>query len=187
MRATSKRLCFIASMALSTKTLSGCFEPTLARGLTAFLLEQAAVMIRSVANSAMRETRRDIRPRLKIFCVSITRTGCAVMLVAKGRPSGANARIRKDRAARLESCPALVRFPGPIFEQFQVLDFHEHCLGRCLQQCFRILCWIAAAEHGVARHQNFRTGPDHVRHRVERHPTIYFDAVGQAALAANLG
>ena len=49
MRATSKRLCFIASMALSNRTLSGCFEPTLARGLTDFLFVHADVMISSDA------------------------------------------------------------------------------------------------------------------------------------------
>ena len=43
MRATSKRLCFIASMALSNSTLSGCLDPTLASGLTDFLLVQPTV------------------------------------------------------------------------------------------------------------------------------------------------
>src|ERR1700691_1759906 len=63
MRATSKRLCFIASMALSNNTLSGCFDPTLARGLTDFLLLQATVAASNMPNTAISETRRDIRPR----------------------------------------------------------------------------------------------------------------------------
>ena len=41
MRATSKRLCFMASMARSNRTLSGCLEPTFASGLLTFLLVQA--------------------------------------------------------------------------------------------------------------------------------------------------
>src|SRR5579872_4096783 len=60
MRATSKRLCFMASMALSKRTLSGCLEPTLARGLTDFLLEQAAVSSSNAARNAMKEFLRNI-------------------------------------------------------------------------------------------------------------------------------
>src|SRR5271165_5613184 len=65
MRATSKRLCFIASMALSNKTLSGCFEPTLARGLTLFLFVQATLSASNRATAAINENRRDIRPQMK--------------------------------------------------------------------------------------------------------------------------
>src|ERR1041385_8410622 len=40
-RATSNLLCLSASMARSNRTLSGCFESTLAIGLLTFLLVQA--------------------------------------------------------------------------------------------------------------------------------------------------
>ena len=47
MRATSKRLCFMASMARSNNTLSGCFDPTLASGFTDFLFVHATVNVSS--------------------------------------------------------------------------------------------------------------------------------------------
>src|SRR5271165_176716 len=58
MRATSKRLCFMASMERSNRTLSGCLEPTLASGLLTFLLVQAAVKASKRASSARTEIRR---------------------------------------------------------------------------------------------------------------------------------
>src|SRR5258707_14181530 len=56
-RATSKRLCFMASMALSKRTLSGCLEPTFDRGLTDFLLVQAAGIDGSIAKNATKAIR----------------------------------------------------------------------------------------------------------------------------------
>src|ERR1700751_5594743 len=70
MRATSKRLCFIASIARSNRTLSGCFEPTLARGLLTFLLVQAAVNASSAPNTAMTGRRRIIGTSEKRFPAS---------------------------------------------------------------------------------------------------------------------
>src|ERR1700731_65304 len=67
MRATSKRLCFIASMALSNRTLSGCLELTLARGFLDFLLVQADVMSSSTPNNAIKEFRRNIGPRINLW------------------------------------------------------------------------------------------------------------------------
>src|ERR1700739_3489663 len=67
MRATSKRLCFIASMALSNRTLSGCLEATLARGFLDFLLVQAAVMSSSMPSNAIKEFRRNIGPRINLW------------------------------------------------------------------------------------------------------------------------
>src|ERR1700691_4823480 len=61
MRATSKRLCFMASMALSNRTLSGCLVSTLASGFFAFLLVQAAVRSNKPHNIAIYEFRRNIR------------------------------------------------------------------------------------------------------------------------------
>src|SRR5208337_75312 len=58
MRATSKRLCFMASMARSNSTLSGCFDPTLASGFTDFLLVHATVNTSSNARSTKIEFRR---------------------------------------------------------------------------------------------------------------------------------
>src|SRR5271167_567334 len=143
MRATSKRLCFIASMALSNSTLSGCFDPTLASGFTDFLLEQATVSASSNASTAINETRRDIRPRIRFQLLT---ANCWLAL----------------------------------------LDLQQRSFGRCLQQRLRILPWITTTEHGVARDQDFSARPHHIAHRVVPHAAIYFDAVSQPALAANL-
>src|SRR5215472_14646672 len=70
MRATSKRLCFMASMARSKRTLSGCFEPTLARGLLTFLFVQAAVKARNTPNKAITGVRRIIETSEKRCTVS---------------------------------------------------------------------------------------------------------------------
>src|SRR6267143_7263068 len=67
MRATSKRLCFMASMALSKRTLSGGVEPTLDSGLTDFLFVQAAVINSSIPKNTTNGIRRDIKPQLGIF------------------------------------------------------------------------------------------------------------------------
>src|ERR1700722_73272 len=55
------------------------------------------------------------------------------------------------------------------------------------QKLLRIPSWITIAEHGVARHQNFGSGTDHVDYGLRRHSAIDFDAIRQAALVANLG
>src|ERR1700752_3296936 len=60
MRATSKRLCFIASMARSNRTLSGCFESTFAIGLLTFLFVQATVT-KSTPQRKISGIRRDIK------------------------------------------------------------------------------------------------------------------------------
>src|SRR5258706_7884065 len=59
MRATSKRLCRIASMARSNSTLSGCFDPTLASGLTDFLLVQATVIASKIPSTGISDLRPD--------------------------------------------------------------------------------------------------------------------------------
>src|SRR6267143_1586965 len=71
MRATSKRLCFMASMALSKRTLSGCLEPTLDSGLTDFLFVQAVVINNRNPKNATNGIRRDIKPQLRNFQSSI--------------------------------------------------------------------------------------------------------------------
>src|ERR1700722_10269367 len=134
-------------MALSKRTLSGCLEPTLASGFVLFLLVQAAVISSKLPRNAMSETRRDIRPRLRILKL--------IRLFVIERVSG-------------------------------LLDLQKRRFCGRLQQPLYILCWIAIAEHGVACHKNFRARPDHVGHRIERHPAIYFDAVIQPALAAKV-
>src|SRR5712691_12820140 len=60
MRATSKRLCFIASIDRSNSTLSGCFDPKFANGLLTFLLVQATETVSSASNPQI-QTRRIIR------------------------------------------------------------------------------------------------------------------------------
>src|SRR5580700_7625188 len=59
-RATSKRLRFMASMALSNSTLSGCTDATLPSGLTAFLLEQPTITASPNPTTTIKEVRRDI-------------------------------------------------------------------------------------------------------------------------------
>src|ERR1700730_5620855 len=58
-RATSKRLCFMASMARSNRTLSGCLDPTFDSGLLTFLLVQPTANA-STPNRRMTGIRRDI-------------------------------------------------------------------------------------------------------------------------------
>src|SRR5271166_6056423 len=77
MRATSKRLCLIASIALSKSTLSGCLEPTLASGLTDFLLVQAAVIKSNRLSAAIDEYLRDIKDLKSTWnCVGTAALGC---------------------------------------------------------------------------------------------------------------
>src|SRR5690242_2919660 len=59
-RATSKWLCFIASMPRSKSTTSGCLESIFARGLVTFLLVQAVVIAR-IATRAMMGNLDDIK------------------------------------------------------------------------------------------------------------------------------
>src|SRR5271169_6273277 len=156
MRATSKRLCFIASMALSNNTLSGCFEPTLARGLTDFLLVHAAVMISSKPSTAVSEIRRDKRD------------------------------IRPSTSLCGDSCPRLSAREARSFFSRPPLDFQQRRFRSRFQQRLRILLWITTTEHGVARHQNFPARPHDIAYGIKPHAAIYFDAEGQPALAANL-
>src|ERR1700732_5510269 len=58
-RATSKRLCFMASMARSNRPLSGCLDPTFDSGLLTFLLVQPTANA-STPNRRMTGIRRDI-------------------------------------------------------------------------------------------------------------------------------
>src|ERR1700733_297893 len=157
MRATSKRLCFIASMALSNSTLSGCFDPTLANGLTAFLLVQPTVSASRMASPAINENRRDIRPRYDYV-------GTAVLGCPPERSSA---------------------FLLPLLD-FQQRGFGSRLEQSFSILSWVILAWITKAEHRVARHQDFSACAYHIAHRVVPHPAIHFDAVSQPALAANL-
>src|SRR5580692_7410247 len=60
-RATSKRLCFMASMARSNRTLSGCFESTFAIGLVTFLFVPQAKVKASTLKRRITGIRRDIK------------------------------------------------------------------------------------------------------------------------------
>ena len=53
-------------------------------------------------------------------------------------------------------------------------------LHRRLQQLLGITLWIAFAEHGVARHQNFGSRSHHVGNRLRCNATIYFNAIAQS-------
>src|SRR5664279_4211298 len=67
-RATSYLLCFIASMARSNSTLSGCFELTLAIGFWTFLLLHPKVSSIAAIETAMM-TRRNILNTSGKYCV----------------------------------------------------------------------------------------------------------------------
>src|ERR1700734_95543 len=143
-------------MALSNNTLSGCFAPILAKGLTDFLLVQAAVIISSMPSTAVFKIRRDIRT--------------SRWLCGDSRP-----RLSTERSSVFLPPLNLLqrRFRSRLQQFLCILSWV-------------ILTWIAMTEHGVARPQDFPARPHHVAHRVEPHSAIYFDAVTQPALAANL-
>src|ERR1700734_3767428 len=120
MRATSKRLCFMASMALSNSTLSGCFDPTFASGLTAFLLVQATVNISSTPETATSEIRRDIK-------TSIFLRGDSIFEMWGQPPPRA-------RRAKLGTFH--------LTAESAVLDFQKSRFRRSFQQRHGILHWI---------------------------------------------
>ena len=72
MRATSKRLCFMASIARSKRTLSGCLDPTFDSGLLTFLLLHATVMAnnnpRTTMTGTLRARRLTMRTSGKLEC-----------------------------------------------------------------------------------------------------------------------
>ena len=78
-----------------------------------------------------------------------------------------------------QHCPVC----NPAIQELNFLQRSFHCR---LQKYLRILAWITIAEHGVARHQNFCASPNHVSDGVKGHAAIYFDAVVESPLAANL-
>src|SRR5580692_2206395 len=104
-------------MALSKSTLSGCFDPTLASGFTAFLFVQPAAINSSVPSPVIRIIRRDIRPQ-EIFDCQFSICNFADSVFAIG-----------NRKLKIQS------------------DLLQRRFGRGLQQDFSILLWIAAAEH----------------------------------------
>src|SRR5208282_5634369 len=89
-RATSKRLCFMASMARSNSTLSGCFDPTLASGFTDFLLVHATVSASSNASRTKLEFRR-----IKNLCTNFWPLTSAILTPAAN-----------SRSAPLREAPA---------------------------------------------------------------------------------
>src|SRR5271166_4285522 len=123
MRATSKRLCFIASMALSNKTLSGCFVPTLANGFTDFLFVHAAVIISTTPRVAMNELRLNIKPRICFVLGQPPPTGSRLSAAFDGLkpspaprpspPSAAPPHSFLDRQHRTRRCPPLIFLHPP--------------------------------------------------------------------------
>src|SRR5450631_4087803 len=174
-RATSKRLCRMASMALSNRTLSGCFDPTPASGFTDFLLVQAMVSTSSMPNTTINGIRRDIRPR-NCWCGDsrLRLSGRAEL----GSFSVVPSIVRL--AALIWSAPSSRALPGLTGSetrshknQNKKLNFLHGSFCCCLQQSLRILAWIAIPEHGVARHQNFCSGTNHVGDGLECHAAIH--------------
>src|ERR1700693_2704102 len=119
-------------MALSNRTLSGCFDPTFASGFTDFLLVQPMVITSSMPNTAINGFRRDITPRNESS--ELNHVGTAAL----GCPAERNS---------AQHCPD---------KRLPLLHGSFACR---FQQCLRILSRIAIPEHGVARHQNFCARP----------------------------
>src|SRR5216683_266416 len=109
---TSKRLCFMASMARSNSTLSGCFEPTFASGFTDFLFVHATVNVSSSPRSAKLKFRRIIQ-HLK-FLINSRRDG------RLGRPA--------SRLHSLQTC-APCRFQQRLGIHFRIA-LAEHRIPR---------------------------------------------------------
>src|SRR5580693_5493965 len=187
-RATSKRLRFMASMALSNSTLSGCTDATLLSGLIAFLFEQPTATASPSPTTAIKQIRRDIHTSIQIKLVwgralwPVRRAQLGSVLADSARPH--HPATPANPAGAPPGDPA--RVPGPTKNVPQQLNFLQRSFRRHLQQRLRILAWITIPEHGVARHQNFRAGPHHVGHRVEPHPAIHFNAVMEPTLPPNL-
>src|SRR5208283_4731787 len=173
---------------------SGCLEPTPASGLTDFLFVQAAVRASKTPSTAIDAIRRDIRPLRKLLCGagSMTRPGRALArlrLRSTRLPGTAHRVDQPPRSTALRGgptgsklCPeAKSKGSGPTN-----LYLLQRSFRRCFQQILRILSWITMTEHGVARYQNFSSGPYHVAHRLQRDAAIHLDAKRQPALAANL-
>src|SRR5205823_681847 len=72
--ATSKRLCFMASIARSNKTLSGCLEPTFASGLVTFLFVQPTARA-SMHSRITTGIRRDITPQKYLSALNFQQCG----------------------------------------------------------------------------------------------------------------
>src|SRR5580704_9748005 len=111
-------------MALSNRPLSGCLEPTLASGLTDFLLVQPTVSASATPSTAISGIRRDIKPQEK-SCLSPWGLGCQVA----------------DLRLNPKTCD--------LTPNSQPLNLLQRGLGCRSQQFLRILLWIAMAEHGV--------------------------------------
>ena len=144
----------MASMALSNKTLSGCFDPTLASGLTDFLFVQATVITSSVPNTIINGIRRDIS-------TSIDSCRTAALGVRRAKLGFLDSLYSKPHWLRRHGFPQTMTRPS------------ASPLPWPPSTSLRILSWIAIAEHGVARHQNFCSRPHHIGRRSpapRRHP-----------------
>src|SRR5450432_1646841 len=119
----------MASMALSNKTLSGCFDPISASGFTDFLLVQAAVKASTRLNPAINDFRRNIGPlemcpNSVLLYVGTTALGCPPALarlficalcenlrlrhapaLPQSPPSAAPRHSFLDRRSRTRRCP----------------------------------------------------------------------------------
>src|ERR1700686_3402477 len=105
-------------MALSNRTLSGCFDPTFASGFTDFLLVQPMVITSSNPNPAINEFRRDIRPRSESS--EIDYVGTATLRCPAERSSA-------RRCRRQNAIPSALplRWPPSTTPAHSVLDRHS--------------------------------------------------------------
>src|ERR1700722_9564343 len=140
-------------MALSNKTLSGCLDPTLASGLTDFLLVQAMVITSNMPNTTINGMRRDIEPRTSdLLPVGTAALGCppstarplhvgrlgAPFLASFARTGPLLSEARRDKTpithqTRLSASP-LLSLPSTMLA-YSVLDRHSRT-QRCLRPEF---------------------------------------------------
>src|SRR5246500_4774182 len=108
-------------MALLNRTLSGCFDPTFARGFTDFLLVQPMVITSSNPNPAINEFRRDIKPQIiGIKSSELNHVGTAALGCPAERSSARRCRWQEATPSALP-----LRWPSSTTPAHSVLDRHS--------------------------------------------------------------
>src|SRR5579864_371657 len=141
-------------MALSNRTLSGCFEPTLASGLTDFLLVQAAVKANRTPSTAIDAIRRDIRPlKSRVWgrvydpaSSSASSTAVAIDAACGAVPGASTSRAAHGPTGsetrshiNTKPIPSAAQIPSPLSADpaHSFLDHHDRT-RRCLPPEFRL-------------------------------------------------
>src|SRR5580704_16327163 len=66
--------------------------------------------------------------------------------------------------------------------ELRTSDSLQCSFGGCLEQFSGVASWIACTEHGVARHQNFRSRAHYLCHRIQGNAAIDFNPIMQTAV-----